>query len=279
MNIVLAYGILGFNTVPFTDIEYFNDIQKHLEDRFQARILIAEVTPVAGIEVRGNQLKRKILEALGQTGTPPVLDPDKKVHIIAHSMGGLDSRYILSPANPDNIADRVCSLTTIGTPHQGSPLADLCESFVDGESDMPLLGAIEGIIRDIVSKFLWFDAVHDLTTESMRKFNDIYIDNPQINYFCIAGEGRNGDESSKTCKLLLPAHRYIKRMTDEENDGTMPISSAQPDGWEAISPPWPADHFDEVGHDLDGGVNSKPDHFDYLRKYEEIVERLRELPG
>jgi triacylglycerol lipase len=279
MNIVLAYGILGFNTVPFTDIRYFNGIEDFLKDRFQARILVAEVAPVAGIEVRGNELKRRILEALGQTGKPSVLDPNQKVHIIAHSMGGLDARYILSPANPDDIAGRVSSLTTIGTPHRGSPLADLCESFVDGESDMPLQGAIEGIIRDIVSNFLWFDAVHDLTTESMRKFNDIYIDNPQINYFCIAGEGRNGDESSKTCKLLLPAHRYIKRMTDEENDGTVSVSSAQPDGWEVISPPWPADHFDEVGHDLDRGVNSKPDHFDYLRKYEEIVERLRELPG
>lgn len=279
MNIVLAYGILGFKNVPFTNIEYFNGIEDFLKDRFQARVLVADVAPVAGIEVRGNELKRQILEALGQTDKPPVLDPKQKVHIIAHSMGGLDARYLLSPANPDNIADRVCSLTTIGTPHQGSPLADLCESLVDGESEMPLLGAIEGIIRDIVSKLLWFDAVHDLTTESMRKFNDIYIDNPQINYFCIAGEGRNDDESSKTCKLLLPTHRYIKRMTDEENDGTVPVSSAQPDGWEAISAPWPADHFDEVGHDLDRGVNSKPDHFDYLSKYEEIVERLRELPG
>ena len=275
MNIVLTHGILGFKTLPVLEIDYFNGIKEHLEHRFQARVLVADVDPVADIDVRGNQLRQQILKALGHTGALPVLDPDKKVHIIAHSMGGLDSRYILSPANPDNIADHVCSLTTIGTPHRGSPLADLCESFVDGESDMPLLGAIEGIIRDIVSKFLWFDAVHDLTAESMRKFNEIYIDNPQINYFCVAGEGREGDESSKTCKLLLPAHRYIKRMTDEENDGTVPVSSAQPDGWEAISPPWPADHFDEVGHDLNRGVNSKTDHFDYLRKYEEIVERLQ----
>ena len=40
-------------------------------------------------------------------------------------MGGLDSRFILSPANPDNIANLITTLTTIGTPHQGSPLADL----------------------------------------------------------------------------------------------------------------------------------------------------------
>ena len=47
---------------------------------------------------------------------------DKKIHIIAHSMGGLDSRYMISKLG---MADRVLSLTTISTPHHGSPIADI----------------------------------------------------------------------------------------------------------------------------------------------------------
>lgn len=273
MNIVLTHGLLGFDTLPVLQVDYFNGIKEHLERRFQARVLVTQVPPVGGIDVRGEELKRQILEALGQTGAPPVLDPDEQVHIIAHSMGGLDGRYLLSPANPGNIADQVCSLTTIGTPHQGSPLADLCESFADGESEIPLMGAIEGVIRDIVDKFHWLDALHDLTAKSMREFNDTYIDNPRLNYFCVAGSGR--EDSLKTCKLLLPAYRYIAKITGGDNDGMVPVSSALPVGWEAIAPPWPADHFDEIGHDLDEGLHGKPAHFDYLRGYEDIVERVR----
>ena len=43
------------------------------------------------------------------------------VHLFAHSMGGLDSRYMISQLD---MADRVLTLTTIGTPHRGTSFAD-----------------------------------------------------------------------------------------------------------------------------------------------------------
>ena len=47
------------------------------------------------------------------------------LHIIARtSMGGLDSRFLLSN-NLLGLADRVVSLSTVSTPHRGSPVADL----------------------------------------------------------------------------------------------------------------------------------------------------------
>lgn len=46
----------------------------------------------------------------------------KRVNVVAHSMGGLDMRYALSQLGA---ADHVESLTTIATPHHGSPLANL----------------------------------------------------------------------------------------------------------------------------------------------------------
>jgi triacylglycerol esterase/lipase EstA (alpha/beta hydrolase family) len=52
--------------------------------------------------------------------------PNGKVHIIAHSMAGLDARYLLSH-NLQSLANpgRVASLSTVATPHCGSPVADL----------------------------------------------------------------------------------------------------------------------------------------------------------
>ena len=66
------------------------------------------------VELRSGQLKLRVEEALTQTGAP-------KVHIIAHSMGGLDARHMIVDLG---MADKVASLTTIGTPHRGTILAD-----------------------------------------------------------------------------------------------------------------------------------------------------------
>ena len=66
------------------------------------------------LQLRSGQLKQRVEEALVQTGA-------SKVHIIAHSMGGLDSRRMIVDLG---MADKVASLTTIGTPHRGTILAD-----------------------------------------------------------------------------------------------------------------------------------------------------------
>jgi hypothetical protein len=60
-----------------------------------------------------------------------LLDGTKKTHIVAHSMGGLDSRYLLSPVSENKLVAPVQSLTTISTPHQGSPIADIIDKLMD----------------------------------------------------------------------------------------------------------------------------------------------------
>lgn len=51
-----------------------------------------------------------------------ILEEEKvdKVNIIAHSKGGLDSKYMISYLGME---DKVASLTTLCTPHKGSPIA------------------------------------------------------------------------------------------------------------------------------------------------------------
>src|SRR5437879_1655307 len=123
MNLIFAHGILGFR--QRFGIAYFRGVQDHFE-QVGAKVLIPEVNPTAGIKVRGEELRTQILDAFGKGP----LDPGQPTHIVAHSMGGLDSRFMLSPANKNttsqnDLSGRVRSLTTIGTPHRGSPIADL----------------------------------------------------------------------------------------------------------------------------------------------------------
>lgn len=312
MNIILAHGILGFDKV--LGIEYFNGIKAHLEskykDQYTLKVLVTKVDPTDSIEVRGKQLRDQILTAMDQTSQSPSLNPADETHIIAHSMGGLDSRYILSPNNKPPVGERhiaefITSLTTIGTPHKGSPVADLVYKILDGKTYLNILSVLEEtVIASLAFLGISNEGLRDLTTEAMKNFNAIHDDNiSAVRYFWAAGIGRPG--LIKTSKLFLPLHEYIRfknlislNPDDRESDGVVPLSSAkrEEEGWMPIGDPmWYADHADEVGHDLDNyisppdvltvlaeslksgtGTVPKPS-VEILAKYDGIVEHIAKL--
>ncbi len=71
------------------------------------------------VEGNAEQLKDEIETILRETGA-------EKVNIIAHSKGGLDAKYMIQQCG---MADRVASLTTLCTPHLGSPIASFVLRF------------------------------------------------------------------------------------------------------------------------------------------------------
>jgi triacylglycerol lipase len=270
MNIVLAHGILGFKNIGH--IYYFNGVQQHLEDKYNAKVLITKVDPTGGNKERGGQLSQQILEALGENG---VLNPEEETHIIAHSMGGLDSRYILSPKTEDNIAEFITSLTTIGTPHRGSPIADWLYPMIGDNTNLPFLGTFENPAQKFLETFdISVDGLRDLTTEISKAFDNYYEDSNDISYFWTAGISRSGPGFS-TSVALLPTYEYMKQIGHSDNDGAVPLWSAS--HGEAIGRPWLADHLDEVGHDLDNLPEGTPRRFDYLERYDEIIDRISPL--
>jgi triacylglycerol lipase len=275
MNIVLCHGILGFGriSVPGAVIDYFNSVREFLETTFAdipLTVLVTQVSPVSGIHIRGQELATQILEAL-KDGS---LVSDNKTHIIAHSMGGLDARFALSPANPNNIASQITSLTTISTPHGGSPVADLLCSGLDGQAPTLFLRTMEKRIGSVIEEIgVPLAGLKDLTTDTTTKFNENCPDDKNVKYFSIAGRGR--DDVLKTNKLFIPSHLLIEIMTGEANDGLVTLSSALHGDAKMVL--WPADHADEVGHDLDGGPSARPPNFEYLARYAEIVQNLKAL--
>src|SRR3954453_11519957 len=114
--IVLAHGLFGFNQIGLgrlTLAAYFRGIPEWLRASGN-QVLVTKVPPIAGIEARAKRLGEQIATAF----------PDESVHVIGHSMGGLDARMLLSDPAWSN---RVLSLTTIGTPHLGSSIADFAQ--------------------------------------------------------------------------------------------------------------------------------------------------------
>ena len=111
-TIVLAHGIFGFGDLlpGFPSlVNYFNGVELHLGGF--PKVFVPSVNPIGRIEQRAKQLASAIANKKG------FADP---VHIIAHSMGGLDARFLITHLR--DVGQRVATLVTIGTPHGGSPV-------------------------------------------------------------------------------------------------------------------------------------------------------------
>jgi triacylglycerol lipase len=225
-HVLLAHGILGFGapTALPTLVNYFNGVAAHF--RAQGQDAIApQVNPIGSIAQRGAHLGAIIASA--------PLPPGEKLHIIAHSMGGLDSRYAL--AHVAGVKDRVGTLITIGTPHLGSAVADAIVARSSAIfAHCPAL-LIEPLRTNTAG-------LHDLTTAAVEQFNATTPDVPGVRYFAVAGDASHGGHES----LLLQLAAVIGHEQQEVNDGVVTRRSALRDGYEPLAD-WPVDHFGEIG--------------------------------
>lgn len=108
--IVLVHGFLGWSTMIGV-WDYFNQIPTTLKND-GASVYVVQLSQTNSDAVRGEQLLAQVQQIIATSGA-------SKVNLIGHSMGGLDSRYVAA-VRPDLVA----SVTTVSTPHLGSPVAD-----------------------------------------------------------------------------------------------------------------------------------------------------------
>jgi triacylglycerol lipase len=211
--IVLVHGLCGYDVLRLGGVTLANYWPGIVATLAKAgnRVHTARLSPTAGIAQRAAQLRDFIRAA----------SPDEPVHVIAHSMGGLDSRYMISRLGMD---DRVLSLTTVGTPHRGSPFADW---------------GVRRLKRFVAPLFrmvgLPEQGFYDVTTESCQAFNDQVPDAPTVRYASVAGQISGGWISAQ---WLLP-YSVISR-TEGPNDGLVSVTSAR---WGESADVWEGDHL------------------------------------
>jgi triacylglycerol lipase len=217
--IVLAHGWMAVDAFSLGGMrqEYFRGVREYLREHGQ-RVYVSRVSPFANVRRRAEQLAEQLAK----------IDADK-INIIAHSMGGLDARYAISRLG---LAERVASLTTIGTPHRGTPLADASAVL----RDLPLL---QRALRSQLG--LDLDALHDLTTMQMAEFNDAVPNASGVRYTSYVGCVRGGVRDVHT--LLAPGFAYLKRRTGD-NDGMVPTASQR---WGDVEGEIRADHWAQIG--------------------------------
>lgn len=212
--LVFCHGMLACTLLRMQlprDFNYFSVMRTFLQER-GFRALYPLVTPTGGVVERAEQLREQITRWT-----------DEPVNIIAHSMGGLDARHLITHLG---MADRVKSLTTISTPHRGTPLADWF--LTNYRNRVPLLLALEAI-------GVCVDGFRDCRPEVCRAFNERTPDRPEVRYFSYAGDV----PLAKVTPMLRRAWDILTPL-EGPNDGLVSVQSAR---WGEFLGTIASDHF------------------------------------
>lgn len=208
--IVLVHGMAmkrTFYMKPFGRIGRILRVQGY-------KVYESEIDSMGTIESNAEQLRCEIRDILEKEQT-------EKVNLIAHSKGGLDARYMIESLD---MAPAVASLTTLCTPHRGSPIASFVLRF-----PRFLLRYVAFFVN------LWFRLVGDRNPDSLgscmqlRRVNDDPegAARPVEGVFCqsFSASIRN-EERHRDFIMGIPA--AFSRMMEKnvETDGMVPRDSA-----------------------------------------------------
>jgi triacylglycerol lipase len=215
--VVLVHGLFGFDELVLgkTRHAYFKGVGPRLE---QAGRKVHHLRlPAAGsIEVRAQAL------AAGVQGLP-----GGRFIALAHSMGGVDARWAISQLG---LAKRVTALVTVGAPHRGTPVADLGAD----------LASKLGVTRALALAGVGLEALDDLTSARMARFNEKVLDVRSVTYASVVGSVHRKRRANP---LLLPTHLWLSER-DGANDGVVPSASQR---WGEVLAEIDADHWAQIG--------------------------------
>ena len=282
--IVLAHGFSGFEHL--SDLEalpYYYNVEETLEKEGET-VFVSEVDPFNDSYERGRQLKREVEGFLEQT------DADK-VHLIGHSQGGLDARYV-AHERPELVA----SVVTIATPHEGTQLSDIALGLIDHPMFRQTVDAMtrlfgEVIYDDVGETSSAAKALEQFSEEGIDTFNREITDRPGVFYASIAGrtdyhlgitECRPDDapsfieewehEGDTTETLFQLTENILNGPTYPgfPNDGLVRVSHAK---WGRFLGCIPADHLDQVGQ-IAGAPPGPLNDWDHVEFFKQLVDWL-----
>ncbi|HSX69839.1 lipase family alpha/beta hydrolase [Pseudomonas subflava] len=127
--IVLVPGIFAFDTIA--GIDYWYQIPSALQSQ-GAKVHVPKINAFDSSAKRGESLIAQLEQIRAASGGSV-----KKFNLIGHSQGGLTARYVLN-TRPDLVA----SVTTLNSPHKGSPMADIVTGVAPA-------GSLRGVAFDV----------------------------------------------------------------------------------------------------------------------------------
>jgi len=229
-KIVLLCGMLGFTRMLWR--EYFRGVPTMLQQQ-GFTVLIPQMPFAQRIETRA----RFLAEFLDHENGP--------LHLIAHSMGGVDARFYISHLNGQR---KIASLTTLASPHHGSILAD-------------------HEMRTWYSPYRHLPAIPDLTLNAMADFNKRTPNCDNVLY-------RSYSAARKVPELPWFTRRFGRRIEAAEgaNDSQVSVASAI---WGEHIATLNCDHFELIGMNIWLNPFATRKAFEHLPVYRDIGDWIR----
>jgi triacylglycerol lipase len=270
--IVLVHGFMGSRTSPLWSFYQLADTLR----RDGHIVIEADLPPFDAPAARARILQSQIAQTIATYG---------KVNLIAHSQGGLDSRFLISSLGH---GDRIASLTSISSPHQGTAIADKALGLLPGGLDATFNAALRTIGIDIQNVNVRA-ALTGLAERNAPAFTAANPDDARVYYQSYAGVSTPTGVASSVdlaaCdgKLLMhPATMdklgtlmpsLIWKITGHSrgdlNDGLATVAGAKHGVFRGCIP---ADHMDEVGQVMD--TYDPATGWDHLRFYRTVAFEL-----
>ncbi|KIV81638.1 hypothetical protein PV11_03808 [Exophiala sideris] len=208
--IVLAHGLLGFDELRLLPgnilpgLHYWRGIKQAFEQN-GIECITTTVPRTGTIEDRASALAAQI--AARAKG--------KDINIVAHSMGGLDARYLISRLCPEPSDFRVRSLTTIATPHRGSAAADMLIRDI-GPDLLPRIYKMLELLS------IESGAFSQLTTTYVQNhFNKVVPNHPQVRYFSY------GAAATPHLFSVFRLSHDLMQIVEGPNDGLVSVKSSR----------------------------------------------------
>lgn len=258
------YPLLLVHGVFFRDFRFFNywgRIPVQLKKN-GAVIHYGCQQSAAAVSVCGQELAERIKTLVQETGC-------EKVNIIAHSKGGLDSRYAITVCGA---APYVASLTTINTPHRGCLFADYLLNKIPLRTQQHVARTYNAALSkcgDQNPDFL--EAVHDLTASACAQMNEQLPDQPSVYYQSVGSIMNYASGGRFPLNMSYPLVKHF----DGANDGLVSLDSTKW-GCHFISLSVPRGRGISHGDMIDLNRENIPG-FDVREFYTDLVRNLKQM--
>ncbi len=210
------YPLLLVHGVFFRDFRFFNywgRIPFALKQN-GAILYYGSQQSAASVADCGQELAARIRDIVQQTGC-------EKVNIIAHSKGGLDSRYAITACGA---APYVASLTTINTPHRGCLFADYLLDKIPEKVQKSVARKYNAALKkcgDPNPDFL--SAVRNLTASTCESLNKKLPNHPDVWYQSVGSQMNCAASGRFPLNMAYPLVKHF----DGANDGLVSADSAR----------------------------------------------------
>jgi len=171
--VVFCHGLFGFDSITAgpVELDYWRGLKEVLQsigvDNFITRVR-ATSDPI--------ERAQELLEQISKVYA------GKEIHLVGHSMGGLDCRYLTTHLARGKFS--VLSITTISTPHLGTPFAD----YVLEKAGQAVLSRVLFMMKILPTGVGDGKGFESLTAKSMKNFNEKTPDVEGVKYFSYGGE-------------------------------------------------------------------------------------------